>query len=196
MHILSKRKTDIGILISDDTLSKIDLFLIPVISGGEIGFINKRGEMVISPRFDDVRDSFVSEDSLVRVKVFNGKWGVINSTGHFIIPFVYKQINRINHYLYEVQIEEYNRSCRGLVDLNNKTIASPGIYGNFYPICNNHKTFIVVKTLDNKMGILDGWGKLVIPTIYDAMQFPGSSLPIVTAWKENERIEINLSILE
>lgn len=195
MIISSKPKLDMGILISNDTLSRINLFLIPVISVGKIGFMNKRGETVISPRFEDVRDSFVSEDSLVRVKIINGKWGVINSTGHFIIPYVYKQIIRINQYLYEVQIEEYNRRCRGLVDSNNQTIVSPGIYGNFYPICHNNKTFIVVKTIDNKMGILDGWSRLVIPTIYDAMQFPGSNLPIVTAWKGEEIYEINIDSL-
>lgn len=183
-----------GILISNDTLSRINLFLIPVVSGGKIGFIDKRGEIVINPRFEDVRDSFVSEDSLVRVKILNDKWGVINSTGHFIIPYVYKQINRINQYLYEVQIEEYNRRCRGLVDSNNQTIVSPGIYGNFYPIYKEGK-FIIVKTIDLKMGILNEHGTLIIPAIYDAMQFPGSSLPIITAWKGEEIFNINLDDL-
>lgn len=194
MYILNKHRLDMGILIGDDTLSRIDLFLIPVISDGKIGFINKKGEMVISPRFEDVRDSFISEDSLVRVKVSNGKWGVINSIGNFIIPFVYKQINKAGQYLYEVQIEEYNRSCGGLVDSNNQTIVPFGVYGNFYPVYEGGK-FVIVKTIDLKMGILNERGTLVIPAIYDAMQFPGSSLPIVAAWRGNEIIKINLKEL-
>lgn len=184
-----------GILIKDEILARIDLYLIPIISDGKIGFINKEGKIVISPRYEDVRDIFTSENSLVRVKVSKGKWGVINSTGIFIIPFVYKQINKAGRYLYEVQIEEYNRSCRGLVDSNNQTIVSFGVYGNFYPVYEGGK-FIIVKTIDFKMGILNERGTLVIPAIYDAMQFPGSSLPIVTAWRGNEIIDINLNELE
>jgi hypothetical protein len=52
-----------------------------------------------------------------------------------------------------------------------------------------------VKTIDLKMGILNERGTLVIPAIYDAMQFPGSSLPIVAAWRGNEIIKINLKEL-
>ena len=36
MYILNKHRLDMGILIGDDTLSRIDLFLIPVISDGRL----------------------------------------------------------------------------------------------------------------------------------------------------------------
>ena len=112
-----------------------------------------------------------------------------------LLGILFKQINKAGRYLYEVQIEEYNRSCRGLVDSNNQTIVSFGVYGNFYPVYEGGK-FIIVKTIDLKMGILNERGTLVIPAIYDAMQFPGSSLPIVAAWRGNEIIKINLKELE
>jgi len=49
---------------------------------GKYGYINKKGEVVISPQFEDAC-SF-SDGAAAVLK--DGKWGYIDTSGNFIIP--------------------------------------------------------------------------------------------------------------
>jgi hypothetical protein len=59
--------------------------------GGKWGFINKSGQMVISPQFEEERPSWLTgmvgsfSDGLALVKI-NEHWGYIDKTGNFAIP--------------------------------------------------------------------------------------------------------------
>lgn len=68
---------------SDDKKLK----LIPVKSGDQWGYINKKGEYVINPQFE-AADFF--RDGLALVKSSNGKVGFINKNGEYVIPAEYK----------------------------------------------------------------------------------------------------------
>lgn len=49
---------------------------------GKYGYINKRGEMVINPQFDDAGHF---SEGLAGVEV-DGKWGYINKSGDYVVP--------------------------------------------------------------------------------------------------------------
>ena len=59
--------------------SKVPLF--PIVQDGKHGFIDKKGNYVINPRFDDV--GFFS-DGLCGVKI-GDKWGFIDKKGNYVI---------------------------------------------------------------------------------------------------------------
>ena len=66
----------------------VDYSLIPVSNDGERwGYINRKGEYVITPQFEDA-DFF--SDGLARIKSGDGKTGYINKKGEYAIPATYK----------------------------------------------------------------------------------------------------------
>jgi len=68
------------ILLSRCLLDSIEMLLIPLVENDKIGFINKLGETVVEPKYDEVRGDMRCEESYVSVRV--GKvWNVINYQG-------------------------------------------------------------------------------------------------------------------
>jgi predicted DNA-binding WGR domain protein len=67
--------------------NQVDLKLIPVLSGEKWGYINRKGEYVINPQFQDA--GFFRE-GLARVVSSDGKIGFINSDGKYEISAQYK----------------------------------------------------------------------------------------------------------
>ena len=55
--------------------------LFRVLKGGKFGFIDRRGEVVVEPRFDHAEDF---SEGLAAVAV-SGKWGYIDKTGGFVL---------------------------------------------------------------------------------------------------------------
>ncbi len=64
----------------------IDISLIPVRQGDNWGYINKKGEYIINPQFDDAE---YFSDGLAKV-VVKGQIGYIDKEGNFVIPAKYK----------------------------------------------------------------------------------------------------------
>ena len=66
-----------------------DYSLIPVSNDdGRWGYINRKGEYVINPQFEDA--DFFSEDGLAKIRSSDGKTGYINRNGEYVIPATYK----------------------------------------------------------------------------------------------------------
>lgn len=68
------------ILLSRCLLDSIDMLLIPFVEDDKIGFINKLGETVVEPKYDEVSGDMRSEDSFVSV-CKDKVWNVINYQG-------------------------------------------------------------------------------------------------------------------
>lgn len=67
--------------------------------GGKRGFIDKQGNEVVAPIYDDV-DSF--SEGLARVEK-DGKWGFIDKQGGVVIPLIYDFISDFSEGLAPVQ---------------------------------------------------------------------------------------------
>ncbi|MDR0829255.1 MAG: WG repeat-containing protein, partial [Prevotellaceae bacterium] len=73
--------------ISCSNSNQADLKLIPVKSGEKWGYINKKGEYVINPQFQDA--GFFC-DGVAKVVSSDGKTGYINEDGKYAIPAQFK----------------------------------------------------------------------------------------------------------
>lgn len=184
------QKHNVGIMINSKILASINLFLIPIIGNGKIGFIDKNAKIIIKPQFEEMQDDFLTKDSFVRVKS-NSKWGVIDASGKVRIPFNNQEINKYGDRLYEIRVGLGGRDSRGLVDSNNNIVVPIGIYGNFY----YYKEFAIIITLDNKYGAMDKHGAVIIPPIYDSIEWTQNTDPILTAKLGDEIIKFNLDLL-
>ncbi|MBR4584476.1 MAG: WG repeat-containing protein [Bacteroidales bacterium] len=67
--------------------SDVDISLIPVRSGDRWGYINKKGEYIINPQFNDA-DFF--RDGLARIVAPDGKVGYIDKNGKYVLNAKYK----------------------------------------------------------------------------------------------------------
>lgn len=153
------KKLNIGLEISSNLLAKIDLFLIPIIINGKIGFIDKDANLVVNALFDKYTDSFESSDSLIRVCI-NKKWGVINSLGEFVIPVEYTTILiSDDNQLFTVS-KGYNV---GVINDQNSIIVE---FGKYVCIDGYDSGFARVK-IDNKWGLINSEGGTVLEVVYD-----------------------------
>ena len=70
-----------GCIFSEDVLNPVSA------DGGKWGYINRKGEYVINPQFEDA-DFF--SDGLAKIRTRDGKTGYINKKGEYVIPATYK----------------------------------------------------------------------------------------------------------
>lgn len=85
-NIAQLNKKDITLLFSLDLLEAINLYLIPFLENGKIGFMNKMAHVVIDSRYDEIKGAFIKEDDFVAVRIGN-KWSAIDSRGNELLPF-------------------------------------------------------------------------------------------------------------
>jgi hypothetical protein len=105
------------------------------------GYINKKGEEVISPQFV-FAEPFSENRATVRDK--NGLEGAIDKTGKLLIPFKYKFLGPFKSGY--AQIEAYPNNT-GIIDLNGNIIIEPIFYSIEYL---SGDTFTVIKKLGDK----------------------------------------------
>lgn len=150
---------DIGIDITIDTLSKINLLLIPIKIEGKYGFIDKDANLIIKTLFDKYRGNFESENSLIRV-CLDGKWGVINTKGNFIIPAEYSSMFISDDNKLFTVTKEYKT---GVIDIKNNIVVD---FGEYCYIDGYDSGLTRVKIKD-KWGIIDSEGEIVLAIEFD-----------------------------
>ena len=177
-----------------DSMGPIDYSLIPVVRehGQKFGYINNKGEFVISPQFDEA-DFFI--DGLARV-VYNGKYGYINKKGEYVIAPTYNSATAFGSGLAFVVAEGERITC---IDKNGDTQFVLNEIDNVAPFTEGLALF---GTEDNKLGYINTSGEIVINTQFElAYPFRGGFARIIQDGKtgfidKTGRITINPQFMD
>ncbi|MCD8173394.1 MAG: WG repeat-containing protein [Alistipes sp.] len=158
---------------------------------GKIGYIDKKGEMVITPAYSSA--SQFSDKGYAAVTIDGDSWGIINRKGQFTANPVYDEIIPDGD-LFLVDLDD----LYGWVDHNGKVVIQPqfemaaGFNGHkLAPVSYDYEKFgfigsdgrfviqpqfdfamsfvgeVAMVTMGNKFGFVDRDGKLVVNPVYD-----------------------------
>ncbi len=131
------------------------------------GFVNQKGEVVVSPKFDYV-ESF--SEGKAAFNIFSpeggfGKWGVINQAGEVIVQAEYDGMGSYSGGLIDVRNAEENM---GFLDKEGR-LAIGFIYNATFPFSEGLSGVRV----GNKWGFINAEGMTLIPFKYDeVVPFP------------------------
>lgn len=154
---------------------------------GKWGFVNKKGKEVISVIYDSIQ-SF--NDKLFKVEL-NGKWGIINHAGGEIIPCKYDDIrndkddkiivglkglygiktiegNELIPAIFNEIISYENYTATGVIKGKKVYATKAGVI--YDKVVEKHQYRIIV-SYNNKHGVLNSAGGIVIPLVYDYARF-------------------------
>jgi len=87
--------------------------------GGKMGFIDARGQVIVKPIYDSV-GIFHGGRALVWR---NNKWGVIDRTGHIVIPISYARMTPVHEGL--IAFSRVKNGPWGYMDKNGKVVIAP-----------------------------------------------------------------------
>jgi len=154
-----------------------DYSLIPVGNNdSRWGYINRKGEYVINPQFEDA--DFFSEDGLAKIRSGDGKTGYINKKGEFVIPATYKNGTAFNEGLAFVVADGGHLTC---IDKKNDT---KFVLKNAKYVSAFSESLAIYVTEENKYGFVDKTGKTVVNAQFErAMPFNGGFARI---WQKGE----------
>ena len=127
----------------------------------EFWYINIKGEKVLGPY--QLAKEFTYPETIVKV---NDKFGIIDTTGKFLIPPKYDKIyGRFKDY-YKYKYYHYFTwidNKMGYIDNNLKTIIEPSKYDDVGDLSKG----IIIVTLNKKDGLVDSTGKEILSPKYE-----------------------------
>ncbi len=149
--------------------------LVAVCKNGKLGFINKKGKLVIDYKFKfNLYSSYVFHDNYCVIE-YNDKCGVIDTLGNFIVPQEYRNVKKCPLGF----IAQKDEGCATLIDFNGNVI-----YSHVYDGLTLLRYNINVKTeegeyietpirsdyykyrVDDKYGLADKNGKFITEPIF------------------------------
>jgi hypothetical protein len=169
--MLNATKTNIAIFerngarffVTLDLLNSLSLYLIPFVENGKYGFVNRMCKPLIAPIYDEVKGSFFNDKNYVAVKREN-KWSVIDSKGDVIFPFKY-------NFIFPSPDSSLVTCCDysgwSVIDANTKNII---VDSSKYKLIEGFRYgYARVKNDDDKWGIINARGELVLNTEYESI---------------------------
>jgi hypothetical protein len=136
-------------------------------AGSRWGFVDRKGKVVIEPRFFSVDDF---SEGLCAVLDSTGKYGYINRKGEYAIASQFDRAMEFRKGLAVVELDDKY----GAVDKSGKYVINP----QFKSMTADGELFLIIQ--DGKTGWCDAKGKYVInPQFRDAYPFCGSSIAAV-----------------
>ncbi len=152
-----------------------DLKLIPVKSGEKWGYINKKGEYLINPQF---QDAGFFRNGLARVVSSDGKTGYINEDGKYIIPAKFKSGT---HFFEGLAFVVSDGSFPVCIDKSGETIFS--LKQAKYAVSFSEGLAVIVNK-EGKFGFVDETGKMIINPQFDTANSFSEGLAVV---KQNDK---------
>ncbi len=153
----------------------------------KIAFIDKTGKVLVETEYNDYLGNNVSQfnEGLCPVYRYNPetseiKYGFIDTTGKLVIDTIYSDYGMIgNPYIFidgvsRVFIEDETEFYIKYIDKTGKFVANP----------KENKKYINIDYKDDKYGIEDKMGNIIIPYIYDIIY--ESDIDILVAAKDNK----------
>lgn len=135
--------------------------LLPVKVNHKWGYINTKGELIISPVYD-LADDFI--DSMYTVTVLNGRSGIINRKGKVVLEHKYDELRFLSNRYFAMKKD----SLWGITDTTGKVI-----YGCFADEVQPEKPHHFQVKREGHWGITDRTGTLVLPVKYDSILYLG-----------------------
>ena len=135
---------------------------VAVVKNQQLYYLLNRSGQIISEGYEEI----TTNNNNVYVCKKNGVYGAIDSKARQIIPFIYQKLGDFtNGYSY------YQKGKIGLINLKNQTL--PDIWDWISEV--NSEQLIIVKR-NNKFGIINTSGELIIEPKYDLIQECGQSI--------------------
>ena len=122
----------------------------------KVGIINKSGQEVVPINYDDV----YAEDGFF-ITILDDKYGCTNEKGKIILPAKYTQV-----YVDDGAINFSINEKWNVVDENGNVIKTK--YNNVDKVPNSN---LSIAELDDKYGIVDSAGKVIVPFKYDGINY-------------------------
>lgn len=146
-----------------DSISNLVDNTIVVKLNNKYRLFNSKGKPFISINFDSIFFQNINYSKNAYFSVYkNGKCGLLNTNGKFILPMKYQNIGIPNYNLVNVR----NNNKMGFLDLKGNIKI-----GLKYDQCSNFLYGYARVSRNNKIGFIDTTGKVIIPIIYDASSF-------------------------
>jgi hypothetical protein len=154
--------------IYSDALSFDESGLAPVEKDDIWGYINTKGEYVIEPQYQYAYN--FSENGMAKVTV-DDKYGFIDQTGAFVIQPEFDEVYDFDNGYAVVFVGEWETGKYGYIDEKGNYLVEPQ-YDQAYNFTKDGYAMVVK---DDKCGLIDTTGTLVIPCEYDYFHgnFPG-----------------------
>lgn len=125
-----------------------------ILDGKDV-LINKYGEQLYDDLYDSLKGCFFQNQIVCK----NGKYGVIDTNGKYIIPIIYDNLERVDKNDTRFIIKVNNKY--GIVDHNNNLLI-PCIYDS---IVSNK--YVISVCSNNKWGLFDSNLKSIVPIKYE-----------------------------
>ncbi|MES2590062.1 MAG: WG repeat-containing protein [Bacteroidota bacterium] len=145
-----------------DEISSLSENRIAFVLNGKIGYFNEIGGQIIPPTYDYMTNFskhalFTAGYAKVCIK---GKYGLIDVNGKMIIPAIYQNIGEISDL-----VSFQKDGLWGYINLLNKIIVAPT-----YDEARSFDNDAAIVSFNNRFGILNTKGEIIVPIIFDGIQ--------------------------
>lgn len=182
-----------GLLITEEVLKNNQDYLCPINQNGKIGFINSFADIVITPKYDSVMDSFTSEQSIVRV-CKESKWGLIDAEGNIVIDCQYRSLSHV--WLEDYIVAQNETYQYAIIDIKTKQEIIP--YGKYRLIYLHGENYLMVQLMNSYIrGIIDIHENIIIPFKYKWISpFENNLARVITIVNESGKMVEKWGIID
>lgn len=165
---------------NDYNIENDNRVLIPFSFYQHYGLMNKKGEIIVEPKFDRILDSCHSESDFVRVGIYftygfnratkepstylRTKWGLVDSKGNFLLEPEYKGIGISDNKQF-LTIHHMDGQYE-VINVKGNVIVPKGTYPYIDTYSNGFARVNFFDGENKKWGLIDTHGKEVLPLTY------------------------------